>query len=402
MFKSRFLFIIALLAQLWVVAQQPAGGQYVVMLSLDAFRWDYQDIYNTPNLKAISSNGVHARSLISSFPTVTFPNHYSMATGLYPNNHGLVFNNFYDTAMKASYRVGDRKAVENGAFYGGEPIWVTAEKQGMISASYFWVGTEAPVQGVQPTYWKRYEHKFPFENRIDTVIHWLSMPLEKRPRLITFYMHEPDEVSHHFGPRSQPTRLMVERLDSLVGVLRHKLTALPIADSINLIVVSDHGMEDVSQERVVLVDDFVPREWIVRSHGSSPAIGLVVIDRYVDSVLLRLKHVDHIRAWRNTEVPQRLHFGSNPRIGNVVVLADSAWNVGLKGDKFKYVGAHGFDNANTNMHGIFYAEGPAFRKNFGYRSIPNVCLYPIIARILHLKPAATDGKLEEVKEMLRD
>ncbi|OFY16541.1 MAG: hypothetical protein A2X11_12580 [Bacteroidetes bacterium GWE2_42_24] len=400
MLKTNFLLFSLILSFSILLGQTPRGGQYVVMLSLDAFRWDYEEMYETPNLRKIAADGVHAKSLISSFPTVTFPNHYSMATGLYPNNHGLVFNNFYDTVLKASYRIGDRKAVENGKFYGGEPIWVTAQKHGLKSASYFWVGSEASIKGVQPTYWKVYQQNVPFENRIDTVIYWLSLPLEQRPRLITFYMHEPDETSHHYGPGSPETRKVVMHLDSLVGVLMQKLSALPIADSINLMVVSDHGMQDVSSDRVVLVDDFVPREWIVREHGSSPAIGLVVMERFVDSVLLRLKNVDHIKAWRNTMVPERLHFGSNPRIGNIVVLADSAWNVGLKGDKFKYVGAHGFDNANPNMQGIFYARGPAFKKGFDFKSFPNVCLYPIIAHILHLQPAPTDGKLEEVQQLL--
>jgi len=400
MLKIIPILVSLLLSSFILPAQTPKGGQYVVMLSLDAFRWDYQEMYETPNLRKIAAEGVHAKSLISSFPTVTFPNHYSMATGLYPDNHGLVFNNFYDTLMKASYRIGDRKAVCNGKFYGGEPIWVTARKQGLKSASYFWVGSEAPIKNIQPDYWKVYQQNFPFENRIDTVIYWLSLPLKQRPRLITFYMHEPDETSHHFGPSSPQTREMVMHLDSLVGVLLQKLATLPIADSINLMIVSDHGMEDVSPDRVVLIDDFVPREWIVREHGSSPAVGLVVMERFVDSVLFRLKNVEHIKAWRKDEVPERLHFGSNPRIGNVVVLADSAWSVGLKGDKFKYEGAHGFDNANPNMQGIFYAYGPSLKKGLEFKSFPNVCLYPLIAHILHLQPAPTDGKLEEVRDIL--
>lgn len=399
--KLKTILLILLLIPVALFAQKPSGGQYVVMLSLDAFRWDYQDMYKTPNLRKLAAEGVHAHSLISSFPTITFPNHYSMATGLYPDHHGIVFNNFYDPDMKASYRIGDRKAVENGAFYGGEPIWVTAEKQGMTTASYFWVGSEAAIEGIQPTYWKKYEQKFPFENRIDTVIYWLSLPVEKRPRLITFYMHEPDEISHHFGPHSIQTGNMVMRLDSLVGVLTGKLAALPIADSINLIIVSDHGMEEVSEDRVVLVDDYVPREWIVRTNGSNPVLGLVVFDRYVDSVLIRLKNADHIHAWRNTNVPERLHFGSNPRIGNVVVLADSTWSVGLKGDRFRHLGAHGFDNANPDMQGIFYAEGPSFQKGLEFKSFQNVCLYPLIAHILRLKPAKTDGTLGEVSGMLK-
>ena len=215
---------------------------YVLLVSLDAFRWDYSKIYNTPNLNKLAKDGVKADRMFSSFPTVTFPNHYSIATGLYPDHHGLINNSFSAPDLGLFYRMGDRTAVENPAFYGGEPIWVTAEKQGIRSASFFWVGSEAPVGGIHPTYWKKYDETVTFEARIDTVIKWLGYPPEKRPGLVTLYFDEPDATSHSFGPVSPQTGKIVERLDSLMGVLRTKLSKLPEAKRINLIILSDHGM----------------------------------------------------------------------------------------------------------------------------------------------------------------
>ncbi len=382
-------------------AQNHKSGQYVVMLSMDAFRYDYPEIYKTTELKKIAESGVRAKSFISSFPTVTFPNHYAMATGLYPDHHGIVLNNFFAPELGLNYKVKDRKSVENGQFYDGEPIWTTAQKQGLITASYFWVGSETKIKGYQPNYWKLYDHKFPFSQRIDTVIYWLSLPIEKRPRLITFYMPEPDEISHHYGPISKETGDMVHLLDSLAGVLVNRIKQLPIADSVNIIFTSDHGMEDVSADRSVRVDDYIPKDWIVSVNGSSPTIGLNIKKGYVDSALLKLSGVAHIQAWKRLDVPSRLHFGTNPRIGDIVVLADSAWNVGTKEDKFKYKGAHGFDNANLNMHGLFIATGPAFKQGYYGKSIQNVCLYPLIAKILGLTPMPVDGTIEEVNEFLK-
>ena len=183
---------------------------YVLLVSLDAFRWDYSKIYNTPNLNKLAKDGVKADRMYSSFPTVTFPNHYSIATGLYPDHHGLINNSFSAPDLGLFYRMGDRTAVENPDFYGGEPIWVTAEKQGVRSASFFWVGSEAK----HPVYWKKYDESVTYEARIDTVIKWLNYSPDKRPGLITLYFDEPDATSHSFGPVSAQTGKIVARLDS--------------------------------------------------------------------------------------------------------------------------------------------------------------------------------------------
>jgi predicted AlkP superfamily pyrophosphatase or phosphodiesterase len=375
---------------------------YVVLVSLDAFRWDYNKIYNTPNLNKIAHDGVKADRMISSFPTVTFPNHYSIATGLYPDHHGLINNNFPASDLGLFYRMGDRAAVENPAFYGGEPIWVTAEKQGVKSASFFWVGSEAPVGGLHPVYWKKYNDSVTFEARIDTVIKWLGYPPEKRPGLLTLYFDEPDATSHSFGPVSAQTGKIVERLDSLMGVLRTKLSALPEAKKINLIVLSDHGMTAVSPSRYINIKSLVPERMIASISGGNPVYLINPKEGKKDSVLYLLNKSKGLKAWNKTELPPKWHYGTNPRIPDIVVVADSSWSIGTRPDGSSVRGgAHGYDNSNPDMFSIFYAAGPAFRKNYKFSELDNIDVYNLVCTILRIKPAKNDGDPGHIKGILR-
>jgi len=376
---------------------------YVVMLSMDGFRWDYADRAHTPNLDRIAQSGVRAEYVIPAFPSNTFPNHYTMATGLYPDNHGLVNNNFYCPVLDMTYTMRDREAVENGVFYGGEPIWVTAEKQGMTSASYFWVGSEAPVQGIQPTYWKEYNVQDPFAARIDTVATWLQLPKEQRPQLITFYFNEPDSRGHYTGPDSPEIDVLVEELDSLVGVMLDKFETLPVADRLNLIVTSDHGMTEVSMDKYVDLEQYIDRDWLDIAFRSTAMMMWQPEEGMTDSIYNILKDADHLSIWKTGELPERLNFGHNPRTLDLVVLADSAYSIGWgePSEHFNTGGAHGWDNLNKDMHTIFYAQGPAFKSNHTHPPFELVDLYPLITRILGLDPAPVDGKIERVEGMLK-
>ncbi len=375
---------------------------YVVMVSMDAFRWDYPGIYNTPNLNKLAAEGVKADRLIPSFPTVTFPNHYTIATGLYPDHHGLVNNNFPAPDLGLYYRMGDRTAVENPAFYGGEPIWITAENQGILSASFFWVGSEAPVKGKHPTYWKIYNESCSYEERIDTVIKWLSYPPEKRPGFVTLYFDEPDAVSHFYGPVSSETGKVVERLDSLIGVLRLKLSALPYSNRINLIVLSDHGMGAISPDRYVNLKSLIPERMIASIFGGNPVYTINAAEGKKDSVLYLLNRDKGLKAYNKSEVPARLHYGTNQRVQEIVVIADSSWSIGTRPDGSSYRGgAHGYDNANSDMHAIFYAAGPAFKKGYSFSQLNNTDIYDLICRILKITPAKNDGDPAHIKHLLR-
>ena len=375
---------------------------YVVMVSLDAFRWDYDSIYGTPILYDIAANGVKAERLIPSFPTKTFPNHYTIATGLYPDHHGLVNNSFYAPDLDLVYRIGDRAMVSNGAFYGGEPLWVTAHKQGLKTASFYWVGSEAPIEGIQPDYWKPYDDEVPFADRVDTVFKWLSLPAAKRPHFITLYFEEPDAVSHVYGPVSPETGDMVRSLDSLMGVLRTGLAALPIADKINLIVLSDHGMTEIDGSRYNYIFDTLPESMVSRIIGGSPVWAVEPAEGMTDSVIYYLNLQYGMKAWKKEELPEYLHYGTNPRIPPVVLIADPGWTAGVRPEPSGYSrGNHGYDWKCADMHAIFYAEGPAFRKGFVVDTLFNVDVYGLVTDILGLIPAPNDGDEQRVSALLK-
>ncbi len=374
---------------------------YLVILSMDGFRWDYPDSIPTPNLDAIAGSGVKAVSLRPAFPSKTFPNHYTMATGLYPDHHGIVLNSFYDPASGREYAIRDREAVEDGYFYGGEPIWVTAEKQGVKSASYFWVGSEAEIGGLRPSIWKRYEHDFPYTQRMDSVIAWLQLPPEQRPHLILWYMDEPDYSGHYYGPFSEGTNNMIMYQDSLLGIYLEKINALPIAEEINLIFTSDHGMQASDPERTAYLEDYIKDSWVKSLQGYNPNYNILAEDGCMDSLHHALSDGDHFTVWKAGEVPERLHYGTHPRITDLIVCADSAWRLKWKRDDRRGpYGDHGYDNRNTDMHAIFYATGPAFKKGHIHPTFNNVDLYPLMAYILKLQPAEIDGQFSNVKSML--
>jgi len=375
---------------------------YVVLVSLDAFRWDYDSIHGTPVLDDIARQGVMAERLIPSFPTKTFPNHYTIATGLYPDHHGLVNNSFYAPDLDLVYRIGDRTMVSNGAFYGGEPIWVTARKQGVKSASFYWVGSEAPVQGMHPDYWKPYDEEVPFGDRVDTVLKWLSLPVNKRPHLVTLYFEEPDAVSHGYGPRSPETGMTVRSLDSLLGVLRTGIARLPNAGKINLIVLSDHGMTEVDESRYNYIFDTLPQQMVKRIYGGNPVWAVEPAEEKTDSVLLLLNMQSGMKAYAKDKMPAHLHYGTHPRIPEIVLVADPGWTAGMRPEpRGDTRGDHGYDWQCRDMHSIFYAEGPAFRKNFSVDTLYNVDIYNIVAGILGLVPAPNDGNPERIAPLFR-
>ncbi|MBN1790317.1 MAG: alkaline phosphatase family protein [Bacteroidales bacterium] len=373
---------------------------YTVVLSMDGFRWDYPDTFPTPNLHKMAKVGVKATAMVPSFPSVTFPNHYTMATGLYPDHHGIVHNSFYDAQLNRDYRISDRNAVEDGSFYGGEPIWNTAEKQGVRTGVYFWVGSEADVQGMRPSYWKKYDEKTPFEQRVDTVIHWLSLTPDKRPELIMFYFDEPDHSGHHFGPFSPETRMAVMHCDSMVGLLLNKASKLPYFRKINFIVTSDHGMETIQDSMKIVLSNYVSPTYMSRINGSNPVITITPREGYTDSILNALQNIRHLSVWKKDETPESLHFGSNVRIDDLVIAADSSWSITMNNQAI-YGGAHGYDPANTDMHAIFFACGPDFKKNYRHPAFRNIHLYLILAKILSIHPVQTDGDLNAIKGMLR-
>ncbi|MEN8203328.1 MAG: ectonucleotide pyrophosphatase/phosphodiesterase [Bacteroidota bacterium] len=374
--------------------------EYVIMVSFDGFRWDYPELYDTPHMDDMASQGVKADRMIPSFPTKTFPNHYTLATGLYPDNHGIINNSFYAPDLKGIYRIGDRNMVSNPDAYFGEPIWVTAEEQGVKSASYFWVGSEAPIKGIYPSYWKKYNESIPYRDRIDQVIKWLKLPLSKRPGLIMLYFDEPDHTGHDTGPVHPETGEVIEYLDSILGYLRSEIKSLANGDRVNLILLSDHGMGAIIPEKYVNISSYMPEYWIESIVGGNPVYLVDPAEGYKDSISMTLNELEGVMAWQKEGMPEHLHYGNNPRFPGLVVVADSGWSIGTKDDPTGYHGgAHGYDQTFSQMHTIFYAEGPAFKKDYTTPAFSNVEVYGIISHVLGLESADNDGNLSNVSEI---
>ena len=377
-----------------------SGKPYVVMLSLDGFRWDYPDHAYTPVLDSLKKAGVFAE-MIPCFPTKTFPNHYSIATGLYPDHHGIVLNSFYATDLGKQYSISDRQSVGNGIFYGGDPIWVTAKKQDIHTATLYWVGSEAAIEGIRPDIWYPYNHTLPFTSRIDSLVRWLSFPDSVRPHLILWYYPEPDGYGHHYGPSGAKTIQMVEQLDRWLGKFFTAMRKLPIYNKLNFIITSDHGMGPISNNREVILDHYIDTANLQIMDGGNPVYNLKVKSGKLQIVYEKLKKVQHIEVWKHDSLPACLHYGTNIRTHDLTIVADSNWSIYWSWHIGHGNGTHGYDNRWRAMHAIFYAAGPAFKKSYRQKSFENIDIYPLIAKILQLKPAKTDGHLNEVKGMLK-
>lgn len=383
-------------------AQTPApkSDQTVLLVSLDGFRGDLLDRDKPPALNALGAEGVVAEAMIPSFPSLTFPNHYTIVTGLYPEHHGIVSNTMFDPVFNASFSIGS-PAVTESRWWGGEPIWVTAEKQGVKSASFFWVGSESEIEGVRPSIYEKFDGSVAFAARVDSVLGWLSLPMSQRPRMITLYFNEPDHVEHEKGPDSPEAFAAVMQVDSAIGRLVAGLKTQGIYNSINLIIVSDHGMASISPNRYVFVSDVIDTAKVHTVDKGPIWMGWSTTGDNA-GVVAALRKLPHVQAWLKDSVPARFHFNDNRRITPVVALAETGWMINPAPPvRNRNLGTHGFDNADPLMRAIFIAHGPEFKSGVRIPAFPNVDVYDLMAKILSLKPAPNDGSLEPLRAALK-
>lgn len=379
-----------------------SGAPSVLLVSFDGFRHDYIDKYDLKNFKAFRAEGASAEGLIPCYPSLTFPNHYSIVTGLIPAHHGLVDNSFYDSILNVTYTISNRDLVSKPDFYGGTPLWTLARKAGMKSASYFWVGSEIDDPLRAPDKYFVYDAKTSFITRVDTVLSWLNKKDSERPRLITLYFSEPDHVSHDTGPNSLETRQMLLTMDSVLGILMNGIRE--VKAPVNTILVSDHGMTEltVKDETYVFLDELYDvRSRKIRSVASS---GLAHI--YVDDVprrdslysILKSKE-NHYKAYKRNELPKHIKM-NHYRVGDIVMIADHPYYIRFADRKNtmqrmkagSHFGVHGFDpTVVKDMQGIFLAQGPNVKKGVRLGTVRNIDIYPFVTRILGLKDPAIDG-----------
>jgi predicted AlkP superfamily pyrophosphatase or phosphodiesterase len=380
----------------------------VLLVSFDGFRWDYVHRYPTSEIQRLLARGAHAEALIPPFPSKTFPSHYTAVTGLYPEHHGIVANTMYDPEFRARFSLADRAAVEDERWWGGEPIWVTGERQGRVTASLFWPGSEGSVKGVRPRYWARYDRAISPAAQVDRVIEWLDKPASERPVFIAVYFSDVDAAGHQDGPDSPAVRAAIERLDRALERLRHGLEQRGLADRINLILSSDHGMTEVSRDRQIILDDYLDLT-TVDVVDWSPVLMLAARDSDHERVYRQLAGANpHLAVFRKADIPARLHFRDSRRITPIVGIASEGWTIASRAEAARRAseaapasrGAHGYDNAVPSMRGILIGAGPAFKRGAVIPPVENVHLYAMMCRILGLTPAPNDGSADALDALL--
>lgn len=393
-----------LYALLLLLSLLPLSGwakHYTVMVSLDGFREEYTRCYNTPFLNKMARQGVGA-TMQPSFPSKTFPNHYTLVTGLVPAHHGIIANTFLDQKTGRTFSLGNNETRQDPYFWHGEPIWNTATRQGVKTGVVYWPGSDVKIGGQFPTYYHNYLQKplLTFAERIAEVTRYLRLPEAERPELVLAYFEEPDHSGHTYGPLAPETRHAVERMDNIIESLYESLQTLPNRDSINLIVLADHGMTRVDNNHVVNPYDYIKKEWVNRVHCDLPT-HVWPKKGYEKKVYEALQKMPHVKVWRKSEMPNYLRYTDNENIGDIIVNPDCGWMI-LEGGKLRPHGMHGFDNTSFDMQVPFRAMGPDFKQGYTKKQVfSNTSIYPLLCQLLHIQPAQNDGDLQQISDVLK-
>jgi len=386
-------------------SKEQQSKPYVILISADGFRYDYAQKYNATHLQELSNEGVKASSMIPCFPSVTFPNHYSMVTGLYPSHEGLVNNSFYDRKLNTFYSY-KGKTASDSTWYGGTPLWVLAEQQQMLSASFYWVGSEAQIKGLYPTYYYKYNDKIAINDRIQTVVNWLKLPPEKRPHLITFYFPQVDHEGHRHGPDSKEVADAVHFVDSAVYELTKAVKTTGL--NVNYVFVSDHGMTHPDVDHPISIPAGIDTsKFIVSGDG-------ILIELYAKNPDNIQKTYEELKkdskdkgyeVYLRVNIPAKLHYGKSDdwynRIGDILLIPTWPKVFNLYNRKLD-PGWHGYDPGMVkDMHATFFAWGPAFKPNTQIPAFPNIDIFPMVSQLLGLNYSfKVDGTRELAHEVL--
>ena len=392
-------------------AQAPAGDfqPTVILVSLDGWRWDYAQKYPAPTLARLTMRGVSAR-LIPSFPSKTFPNHYTIVTGLYPGDHGIVGNSVKDPATARRLTMSDRKELQDAMWWGGEPIWVAVQRAGRSAAPMFWVGSEAPIMGVRPRFWEPFDDNLPPDTRVDRVLNWLDLRAPERPSFLTLYVSDVDDAGHDHGPESQEVADAVRRVDGYLERLMRGLAARRLEDRVNVVIVSDHGMAESNIGRALVLDDYLPLDGI-DIIDLNPTLGIFPPAGREEAVYQALAGAHpRLKVYRKADSPLHWHFRDQPRVPPIVGVVDEGWQIlrrsavtrqESRGERGP-TGVHGYDPLTAiSMHGIFVASGPAFKSGVTVPAFENVHVYDALSEVLGVPPAPNDGDPRVARSLLR-
>ena len=412
---TRRLAVLLALALAVLAAADPraqAADPIVILVSFDGWRWDYIDRAKVPNLKSLAARGVRAKALIPAFPTLTFPNHYTIVTGLYPQHHGIVSNTMATPTMGRFSM--SSPAVRDAAWWGGEPIWVTAIRQGRRAMDMFWPGSEAPIGGVTPTRWWPFDGAVPNAERVRRVLDWLALPEGERPAFVSLYFQEVDHVGHVAGPDSPEVLEAAAHLDEALGQLVAGIGRLGLSDRTNIVIVSDHGMTPHADNQMIVLDTAIdPKTVNVISTGEhlqvGPPAGRDGNRRSIDALYRALRgKLPHLTIYWREEIPARYHYGDHPHVAPIVGVPDEGWIVTTREEEARRKpdadprrGTHGYDPALRSMHALFVAAGPGVREGLLVEPFENVHIYDFLCGLLKLNPAKNDGDPGVTRGFLR-
>ena len=386
-----------------------ANPPTLLLVSVDGLRPTDISAERMPALNALGEAGVRAQGMRPSYPSLTFPNHYAMVTGLRPDRHGIVHNSMWDRTL-GKFRTSDRGAVENGAWWGARPVWVSVEKAGLRAATMFWPGSEAEIDGIRPWQWRPYRDFTRAAGSVAQVMQWLRAPPRERPRFVTMYLDQVDEASHAHGPDSREADAARREVDDAIALLLRELRRSARLPGTNLIVVSDHGFASVPAGNVLGTTDMVAAD-VAEAVSDGQAVGFAPLPgKTAEAERALLGRHAQYECWRKTELPARWHYGTHPRVPAIVCQMDPGWDA-LWPAKHDWRqqheagidrGSHGYDPDLPQMRASFIASGPAFREHVALPVFDNVDVYPLLMHLLRLPAEPNDGDLAPLLPALKD
>ncbi|KAF3628980.1 ectonucleotide pyrophosphatase/phosphodiesterase family member 1 [Capsicum chacoense] len=384
----------------------------VLLISSDGFRFGYQYKTDAPNINRLIRNGTEAElGLIPVFPTLTFPNHYAIVTGLYPAYHGIINNFFLDPKTGEAFTM----ASHDPKWWLGEPLWETVVNHGLKAATYFWPGSEVNKGSwtCPQSLCQRYNGSVPFEERVHTVLKYFDLPNDEIPSFMTLYFEDPDHQGHKVGPDDPQITEAVARVDGMIGKLIQGLEERGVFEDVNLIMVGDHGMVGTCDKKLIYLEDLapwieIPEDWI---QSYSPLLSIrpppghfakdVVTKMNEGLKSGKVQNGQYLKVYLKEELPDRLHYSASDRIPPIIGLIDEAFKVEQKTSKRKECGgSHGYDNAFFSMRTIFTAHGPKFARGRKVPSFENVQIYNLVTTILNIQGASNNGTTSFPKTIL--
>jgi predicted AlkP superfamily pyrophosphatase or phosphodiesterase len=391
-----FAAFVASLRPASLASGQSADAPILVLVSIDGWRWDYLEKFRPPALARLASAGVRAEGLIPTFPSKTFPNHYTIVTGLYPSRHGIISNTMSDPALPYRFTLADRWAQQDTRWWGGEPIWVTTERQGQIAATMFWPGSDAEIAGDRPTHYEPFDGSLANHARVDRLLEWMRVPEPNRPTFLTLYFSDVDTAGHDYGPETEELRRAALDVDGAVARLVSGVEAAGLANRTNFVLLSDHGMAGLSRNRTIVLDDYVDVSK-VDFVDITPVVGANPRSGSAEALYRALKDKHpSLHVYRREDLPEAYRLRNHPRLPAIIGVADEGWHVTtratLEREKNQVPGGtHGYDPQSRSMHGLFIAAGPEFRSGVVVPAFENVHVYELLCHVLHLRPAINDG-----------